>query len=449
MFHRVFRLRSDGVPEIQAFSAIRYDVERFGRDWSAVIAPPYDVLDASDKDRLLVGSRYNIVAVDLPVAPAREAGRPEVYEEAGRTLREWLAAGVLRRDPAPGLYICHQMCEVAGQQLTRRMLLTVMRIEEFAKGVVIPHERTYAGPKEDRLRLMRATRCQLSPVFGLYGDPSNSVAAATDPGERPPDVTASLDGVTHRLWAETDAASIAHVRMLLDGARVYIADGHHRYLTAMSYRDELAAAAGGRLPPDHPAQFVLVGLCAMEDPGCVILPTHRVLSGMGPVSAADLTRLWAAGCSFSKAPSASVETLVSPDAGHDVAICDGAEEGFYVGTFTDRGILARLAPERSDAWRKLDLAYLHRYLIDELLTRKVLAGTPPTIRYTPSAEEAQRLARESRGVAVLVKPTQLSQLRAVADAGDLMPPKSTYFYPKLATGLVIYPLWSGSGDGRA
>jgi uncharacterized protein (DUF1015 family) len=430
------------VPEIQAFRAIRYNNGRFGNDWSSLVAPPYDVLSADDKARLLKQSPFNIVGVDMPFVPPKQAGPPEVYEKAAETLRAWLHDGVVIRDEKPAIYVYHQSYRWGGQGFTRRMLLTAMRLEEFGKGKVFPHELTHGGPKEDRLMLMRATQCQLSPVFGLYSDPSNAVAAALERGDGAPDVTATIGEVVHRMWVETDADTVRHVSMLLAGTAVYIADGHHRYSTAINYRNEMAKAAGGTLSADHPANFVLIGLCAMEDPGCVILPTHRVLSGLGDLKAADLMKVWSSACSFAAAPATSRDAadLILPDARHDIALYVPAEKRYYVGTFTDRGILEQLSPDRSKAWRALDLAYLHRCMLEESLTAGAMKGSPPSIGYTPSIEEAERMAAEAGGVAILVKPTAMADLRAVADANDFMPQKSTFFYPKLATGMVIHPL---------
>ncbi len=430
------------MPEIQPFRAIRYNSARFGSDWTVLVAPPYDVLTADDKARLLQQSPFNIVGVDMPFVPPRQAGPPEVYRQAAETLREWLAEGVLARDEKPAIYVYHQSYRWGGRDYTRRMLLAAMRLEEFGKGRVLPHELTHGGPKEDRLMLMRATRCQLSPVFGLYSDPSNAVAGVLDRGAKPADVTAALGEVVHRMWIETDADAIRQVSTRLAGTAVYIADGHHRYSTALNYRNEAAAAAGGALSADHPANFVLIGLCAMEDPGCVILPTHRVLSGLGGLKAADLMRVWAPVCSFAPAelPAGATARLIEPGAPHDIALYAPEEKRYYVGTFTNRGLLERLSPDRSRAWRALDLAYLHRCMFEESLTAGALKGSPPGVAYTPSIEEAERMAAATGGVAILVKPTAMAELRAVADANDFMPQKSTFFYPKLATGMVVYPL---------
>lgn len=428
--------------DFHPFRAIRYNIDRLGSDWSALIAPPYDVLTADDKASLIAKSASNIVTIDMPFVPPTSAGPVEVYNQANITLQKWLADGILVRDPEPALYVYHQTYTVGGHTCTRRKILLAMRLEEFGKGTVYPHELTHGGPKEDRLCLMRATKCQLSPVFGIFSDPPNAVSAALSEIERPPDVTATMDGVKNELWIETDFATVEHVMTLIRGNKVYIADGHHRYSTAVNYRNEVAQAAGGTLPADHPANFVLVCLCAMEDPGLQILPTHRILSAPSGLTAEKLLSAWAPACEF-KTVTDSVRDpagLTRREAPHDIAMYDAATDAFYTGTFKHRGILAKLSPDRSEAWRKLDLAYLHRYMIEDLLINGLLGGEKPTIAYSAFADKAKEMALQARGVTIFVKPTIMEELRAVSLANDFMPQKSTYFFPKLATGMVIHPL---------
>ncbi|HEY3242986.1 MAG TPA: DUF1015 domain-containing protein [Phycisphaerae bacterium] len=410
--------------EISPFAAIRYRFDRAGGDVSALLAPPYDVLDAADKEALLARHRRNIAAIDLPHVPPREAGPRAVYEQAGHTLESWLREGTLVREPVPALYAYQQLFEHGGRRYTRRMFIARVRLVPFSQGSVLPHEETFGGPKEDRLALMRATRCNLSPIFGLFNDPGDTVGQAFAPAvARAPDAFGTLERVENRLWIVTDAATIQTVQNALADRKVYIADGHHRYATALLYRDELTAAAP--LAPDHPANFVMFVLVSMDDPGCLILPYHRVLTGAG-VSAERLLQTWSAGVAR------------AADGPPDLVLFD-PRAGEIELRFTDRARLAKLAPQKSAAWRQLDTAYLHRYLLDEALPAG-WSGPLPTVQYVKSADDARDLASAENGVALLLRATPLAQLRAVSEAGDLMPQKSTYFYPKLATGLTINPL---------
>lgn len=429
------------MPEIAPFRALRYDTTRFTSDVSALIAPPYDVLEAEDKAELLARSNHNIVAVDLPHVPPKSAGPDELYAQAAELFNRWKSDGTLALDPEPALYVYHQTYEHAGRSYTRKKFFARMRIEPFGEGTVFPHEQTFGGPKEDRLKLMRATQCQMSPIFGLYNDPENAISRLLDPGNRPPDMIAQFQGVTNRLWVLHDPAAIDAASKAFSGRAVYIADGHHRYGTALNYRDALIREKGD-LPDDHPARFVLVGLCAMEDPGCIILPTHRVVSGFGYLSADDVLAVLRNGAEIRPASinPADAGKLLQAGSPYDVVLYVSPGDHVYTGRFLHRDRMSELAPERSEAWRKLDLAYLHRYLIDELITARAMGGSAPTIHYHKAIGTALDDARQNGGIAFVCKACTMEELRAVSHAGDLMPQKSTFFYPKLVTGLVINPL---------
>jgi len=412
--------------DIRPFRALRYDFDRYDGDLSAVIAPPYDVLDQADKDALLAKDPHNIVAVDLPFIPPKQAGPAKVYADAQATLADWQVQGVLLREARPALYRYDQTFEDEGKSHTRHQFIARVRLQEFSDVVVVPHEQTFGGPKEDRLALTKATRCNVSPVFGLYTDPDNAVGKAFAPAAKArPDATARLDGVLNELWVVTDEAIIDQVHQHLAPKKIYIADGHHRYGTALNYRRFLEETGGAPLPQDHPANYVMLVLASMDDPGCIIQGYCRVLVG-NDVSAAALTSAWAEG------------VAEASEAEANLIVYDGASQAETCLKFTNRAALGTLAAERSPAWRQLDVAYLHHYLIDKLTVEKL--GRAPEIRYVRSVAEARQLAEDQGGVAVLPKPTPMAQLRDVGEAGELMPQKSTFFYPKLATGLTINPL---------
>jgi uncharacterized protein (DUF1015 family) len=411
--------------QVEPFAAIRYDFAALSRDVSSHIAPPYDVLNQQEKDELLATSPHNIVAIDLPHLPPKSAGPPEVYARAAETMNAWMREGVLIREAQPAIYVYHQTFSTGGETYTRRKLIVRVRATPFSEGVVLPHEETFGGPKEDRLALMKATRCNLSPVFALFSDPTDAVGAAIAPvTSRPPDATGTLEGVENRLWIATDASVIDPVRSALAPKKVFIADGHHRYGTALNYAAFIAGEKGvGKLPPEDPAGFVMMVLASMDDSGCLILPYPRVLAS---IALDAVLAAWRPG----------VEQVAPTDA--DLTLYEGAT-GRSVGVrFTNRAALDRLAPDKSAAWRSLDLAYIHRYLVENLLASS--SDGVPAIRYMKSIERAKAAARDEGGVALLVKATSMDQLRGVSEAGELMPQKSTYFYPKLATGLAINPL---------
>ncbi|MCH7995316.1 MAG: DUF1015 domain-containing protein [Planctomycetes bacterium] len=412
------------MPEIRPFPAIRFDHTRYAGDLSAVLAPPYDVLNQADKDALLAKSDHNIVAIDLPHIPPKTLGPSKAYEQSAAAMTDWLDRGILVREDAPALYLYHQLFEHAGTSYTRRKFIARVRLHPFSDNVILPHEQTFGGPKEDRLALMKTTKCNLSPVFVLYADPKNQIGKAfSEVAAQAPDVAASLNGIDNRMWIAKDAAVIDTVTKLMADKNLYIADGHHRYGTALNYRDWYAKERGGSLPDDHPVNYVMLVLASMDDPGCLILPYHRALA---EIKLATVLDAWSAG----------TESCKREDA--DIVLVEGATGTEVPLRFTGRNKLKALEPDHCKPWYDLDAAYLHRYLIDELLKRKLEAE--PQVRYVKSEEMARKTAREQSGVALLVNATPMSHLRAISEAGGLMPQKSTYFYPKLATGLTINPL---------
>lgn len=431
--------------DIHAFRAIRYPQ----KDQSNLVAPPYDILDAPDKAALLKKSDRNIVAIDLPHTPPKEAGPDSAYAAAATTLTNWLKDGTLKQDDKPAIYVYHQHFRVEHRDFIRKMFFARLRLEEFGQGHVFPHEQTFGGPKEDRLKLTRATRCNVSPIFGLYTDPANTIAAILDAAAtRDPDVRASLDNVESRLWIVSDQAAIEKVRTMMKDKSIFIADGHHRYGTALNYRKEVAAAKS--LAPDDPVNFVLCVFASMEDPGAIIQPTDRVLLDVPDLAAKleaaladtfNFTHLHSSkpgeGALFAANATQALLPRTSPQA---IGLFDGPTGRSSILTPKDPDFLKQLEPSRAPAWRKLSYTILHRYILDEVIIPKLLNGKPPTIHYIRKLEDTVAEAKQHRGLAFLMQPCTMTELREVCTAGELMPQKTTYFYPKLATGLVLNPL---------
>lgn len=425
---------------IQPFASIRY-ASSAGTDLSTRLAPPYDVLDQRDKDALLARDPRNFVLIDLPHMPPKSAGPESVYQQARRTLDAWLADGTLVRERMPALYVYYQEYEHAGRSYLRKKFFARLRLEAFGAGSVFPHEQTFGGPKEDRLSLTRATQCNLSPIFGLYEDAANAVAQrlGVEIDATRPLAQGVLDGVTSKLWAVSDAGAITDVQRLMESKATYIADGHHRYGTALMYRDWLAAQRGP-LPPSHPANFVLCAFCAMEDPGLLILPTHRVLPQV------RVTREFLAQdpeIRLSDLPVAEARDVAGALAGlgqQAFAVYLGPENRFVAVGPKRPDVLAPLEPRHTPAWHQLALAFLHAYVIERAITPRLAGGKPPEIHYLKNADAAVAEARSAGGTAFLMQPNTMEELRAVCQAGDLMPQKSTFFFPKVASGLVINPL---------
>jgi len=424
---------------ILPFQAVRYATAG-DSDLSTRIAPPYDVLDQADKDALLSRDMRNFVRIDLPHVPPKSAGPDSAYATAREDMDRWLADGTLVRDERPALYVYHQKYTHAGTSYSRKMFFARLKLQPLGEGGVFPHEQTFGGPKEDRLCLTRATQANLSPIFLLYEDAENDVARRCENaiGGAPP-AHGALDGVENQLWAVDDAAAIRDVKRMMSEKPVYIADEHHRYGTALLYRDELAAK--GELTDEHPANYVLCVLCAMEDPGLLILPTHRVLPG---VSVDDAL--------LRSDEKLRVETLDVSDPERIIdALAEYGPQALALhtaqGTLAVRprsaDVLEELQPDHSDAWRGLALAFLHAYLIERRIAPELCGGSLPKIQYIKAAAPAMQAALDSGGTAFLMQPTTMEELRSVCQAGDLMPQKSTYFFPKLASGLVVNRLTVG------
>ncbi len=413
------------MPEIQPFAAIRYDHTKTGGDLSTLVAPPYDVLNQNDKDALLHKNDGNVVAIDLPHLPPKSAGPAEVYEQAAKTMQQWLSAGTLIREAKPAIYLYHQIFEHEGKNYTRKKFIARVRLSEFSQGHVLPHEKTFGGPKEDRLALMKATKCQLSPIFGLFADPEARVNRAfASIASQPPTATAKLGDVDHQMWIVTDPGVMDEVVRTLADKKIFIADGHHRYSTALMYRAWAKEQHGKSLPDEHPANYVMFVLASMDDPGCLILPYYRTL---GNVNTETLLDAWSNG----------VE-IVSEGESADLVLHDGNNGKETPLKFSNRPILKTLEPGECEAWSQLDYAYLHRYLIDGLFAKQ--SSEAPKVHYVKSREDAIETAKNQNGVALFTNATPMAHLRAVSEQGGLMPQKSTYFYPKLATGITLNPL---------
>src|SRR5262245_53133021 len=277
------------MPDVRPFRGVRYDMTRVGA-MSDVVAPPYDVIDPALQDRLYEASPHNVIRLELNRAEPGDSPESNRYTRAAKFLRDWRRGGVLREGGHAALYVYQQTFDVEGRTYTRKGFLARVRLEPFGQGKVYAHEQTLSGPKADRLALFQATQYNLSPIFGLYPDPAADVLHAAEAGLRdktPLEATDHL-GVLNRLWPVYDERAHTTVQGLMAEQPIFIADGHHRYETGLKFRDDLAAA-GALAGPDDPANFCMMMLVGMSDPGLLILPTHRLVSGFPGLTADDLT----------------------------------------------------------------------------------------------------------------------------------------------------------------
>jgi uncharacterized protein (DUF1015 family) len=424
--------------DVQPFKALHYDLGKVG-SLDAVAAPPYDVIDAAGRARLLNRSPYNAVAIDLPKPfdPADPASRPDgdPYEEAARTIDAWRADGALVEDQEPSIWALTQDYTAPdGSRHSRHAILARVRVEDYESGKVRPHERTHPGPLQDRLELTRASGYNLSPIFSLSSEdawPLVEPALAAEPWGEASDES----GTVNRVWRVTDPAVHAAVGERLAGAELLIADGHHRYETARAYRDEV----GG----EGPHNYTLMALTGLDDPGLTVYPTHRLLSGF----AADPERQRQLGGGLRELFEVSEVGVEDLDpAGEQGVGVFGLYDNFHKQGFRlrlgDTAELDRRLEGKPEAYRRLDSAIL------ETLVLKGLAGMSEEditerrgLEYAKSIPDALALLADGGyDVAFIQRPVPIEQVRAVAATEENMPPKSTYFFPKVMTGIAFNPV---------
>jgi uncharacterized protein (DUF1015 family) len=430
--------------DVQAFRAYRYDLGRVGA-LSDVIAPPYDVIDAGLQQALYDRSPYNVIHLILNKESAADTEHDNRYTRAARTLKDWQHDNILVQDSARALYVYQQDYEVEGRRHTRKGFMARVRLEKLGAGRIYAHEETLAGPKADRLKLFRATSMNLSQIFGLFPDSDGSVQGRLDAAvgrALPLEATDHL-GVVSKLWPVTDQQVVSAVTGLMGPKPIFIADGHHRYETACKYLEE-KQETGEVKGPDAAANFVLMMLVSMHDPGLLILPTHRLVTGVGNLKAPDLKSLL--GNHFQvdvvgQGPSAAKEAweLIEADGTQQLLAFGTVADGVWqIARFQNPAIMAKLAAEHSESWRGLAVAVLHRLVLDKLLAD---ARHQPACAYVHSLREVtDAVAGKQCQLAVLVPPATMDHVEKIAGNLEKMPPKSTYFYPKLLSGLVFHSL---------
>jgi uncharacterized protein (DUF1015 family) len=439
-------------------------------DVSSAVAPPYDVLDARSKAALLSKDQHNIVAIDLPHTPAKELGTPSAYEQAASTYRAWLQKGTLGQIEQPTIFAYRQTFRSAaspadgpiGKAYKRCGMCCTVDTVPFGPregGGILPHEETFSGPKEDRMALMKATRAQLSPIFGLFADEAGTATALVHEimASRAPDMKATTadpgGGILHEVWSITDEATIRRYQDALKGEDIFIADGHHRYTTGLNYLKQLEAE---KQPVPEAARRCMMVLVGMSDPGLVIWPTHRVLGGMADYSiqkfldaakASGLLEIRELGGNLTKMEPA----LLAAKEQNIVGLFDYESKLCYLATPAKPDPLAARFPGKPIEWRTLDVAIIQHLIVEEICQPRLNGGEPVKWAFPHTVDEVLQigLGRETGAgggaafkaqLGLIVRPTPLESVRAVSRANELMPQKSTFFYPKLATGLFVNPL---------
>src|SRR3954469_19535705 len=410
--------------EVRPFRALHYDLDRVD-GLQPVVAPPYDVIDPAQRADLLARSRYNVVEIDLPQSDG------DHYAHAAEVFDEWKRDGVLVRDDAPALWALEQeYTGPDGRRRARHGFFARVKVEDYGPGRIRPHERTHPGPKEDRLRLTRATQANLSPIFSLYDDPAGAAWGALAPHlqERPWSEVTDEDGTLHRLWRVADPAAHEAVAAALEPAELLIADGHHRYETARVYHEE-----GG-------AGHVLMCLVALQDPGLTVFPTHRLLTSLDDAHRESLRDTIQH--DFEVEP-VGLDTLApTGDGPVRLGYLDAHHKRPLMLTLRDPAIAAAALPDKPEPYRRLDTAVLEALVLHGALGMSEddishLNGLDYARDYDQARERVESGAAQA---AFFMRATPVAQVRDVAATGESMPPKSTYFFPKVLTGMVFNPL---------
>jgi uncharacterized protein (DUF1015 family) len=463
------------MPAIQAFRGIRYDLGHVG-SLSNVVAPPYDVIDAELQRALYDKHPANVVRLILNRDEPGDDAHNNRYTRASRLFRQWQRDRILFTEADPAIYVYHQEFTDGGTTYTRRGFMCRVRLERFGEGRIFPHEETHGAAKADRLKLWSACRANLSQIFSLYPDDENhaqNILEAKINGVAPLEAIDHL-GVIHRIWPVTDVSTITATVAAIGERPVFIADGHHRYETALTLRDQLAVAGtrqpvlpgagsalrGQALSPEHPANYVLMMLVSMSDAGMLVLPTHRLFRGLPSITSGQLRERLGecftcerAGGGPDRARVLWEEIEMEGDQ-TTLGLYTAADEQWTLTRLTSNGKqkMAQVAAEHSADWQGLGVSILHRLVIETLLDApnltapKYVRDIEEVVRGLRHGDDAGRDATGQTGtggrfeLAALVMPANVEHIRAISSQGERMPAKSTYFYPKLLSGLVINPL---------
>lgn len=434
------------MPNIQPFEGLRYNLAQIG-SLSDVVAPPYDVIDPALQDALYEKHPNNVVRLILNKMLPTDDEQNNRYTRSARELKNWKEEGVLQKDSKPAIYVYHEVFTANGKEYTRKGFMCGCEAVPFGEGMVFPHEITMSGPKLDRLMLTTACKTNFSQIFGLYPDEKNEVQNLLEEATlnlTPLEATDHL-GVIHRMWVVDDQEVVAKVVEMMGPKPIFIADGHHRYETACNYRKQVREQ--GLLTTDHPANHVLMVCVAMEDPGLIVLPTHRLFRNVKEFSQEDLFALL--GDSFAittvgEGPTAAAKAWTMIEMQDDqgaMALYTGKDRKWSLIRQTEAGRakMDEVAAERQPEWRALGVAILHRLVIDKLLG---LEGHDKPKYVHEVAEVVENLEKKADEfpLAALVSPATVAQIQELSLVRERMPAKSTYFYPKLITGFVFKPL---------
>lgn len=421
--------------EIKAFKGLRFTAK--AGEIKQLCCPPYDIISPAQKEEFLKTNPHNIIRLELPKTADED---DTAYDKAGETLKEWVDDEILKCDGKPGIYVYEMEFNAAGQSYKVKGFVSLVKLEEFSKGVILPHEETLSKAKEDRFKLMCATGCNFSQIYSLYMDEDNSVFSLIDSSSdgEPDSVFTDDEGVTHRLWCIYDTKVIKAVTEKMADKKLYIADGHHRYETALRYRNHIAESGKEK----GSSEYVTMMLVNMENSGLVVFPTHRIVRDLPDFDYKSVVEK----CKdyFEITPYLNRE---KGEIGLEQAYKDGkkafvlftGDNNYTLMVLKNTDTMKELMPDASTALRELDVSVLHTLVLERIFgIDKENMAKQINLTYTKVADEAIATVDGQRAdCCFLLNPTRVSEIRDVALAGEKMPQKSTYFYPKLITGLVM------------
>lgn len=437
----------NSMADVQPLRGIRYAKET-ASDLAQVVTPPYDVITKEAQATYYARNPYNFIRLELGQELAKDTTLNNRYTRAATTFAEWRTNNVLRQDVTPCYYLYQQLFFHNRQSFTRTSLLARVRLEPWSAKVVLPHEYTMSKPKDDRLRLLRACATNFSPLMSMYEDPQGRMRRLLSTYAAHAEVQFTDDvNEEHRLQPITDPAQVALIQDFFAERQLYIADGHHRYETALNYREEIRELRR-HITDDDGVNFVLMALIDVDDPGLLVLPTHRLLFGLSSEALASLNSQQLAQYFTVQ----QLDTMASSNAMLAELASVGEQQPSFIISTSKQDWLLQLNESgkrrmqesgHSVAWNELDVAVAHTLVLEALLgieAEDVTSGT--YIRYTRDAEQAREAVRSGEAqAALLLNATRVRQICEVAQADDRMPQKSSYFYPKLISGLVMNPLW--------
>jgi uncharacterized protein (DUF1015 family) len=432
--------------DVRPFHGVHYNPARV-KDLAKVICPPYDVISPQEQQELYQRSDFNFVRVEYGRELPNDKGTDNKYTRAAVFLAQWLEQQVLVADKAPAIYINEHEFPHRDKTCRRREINCLVRLEDWDKNIVRPHEGTLSRPKSDRLNLLWALQADTSPIMALFEDRDGGISRALEARTscRPLLTAGAGNGESQRLWAINDENSVAQICRSLAGQPIYIADGHHRYESALAYQRERRTCEKPA-PEDQTYDFVMMTLVDFEDPGLVILPAHRLVRGLAQSSLDSLTDFLELVFGVKELPAKAasgpgqIDKWLSEDKDEVKLLLYGpGRENLYRLTLRDLDLIRPMMPYfHSELYQRLDVSIVDHVILEELLgLTHEAAGV--YIDYTNDAQEAIKRVREREyQLALIVNPVKPGAIKAIADAGDRMPRKSTYFYPKVPAGLVLY-----------